>query len=371
MYFCQKPIFMIDPQIEKAVTYDKSFYSSDEVWESSKERIFVHSWQYLGRKNDLFTPSAKAVPVTLLPHYIDEPLLLTQSDDHRLVCLSNVCTHRAFILIHEATDSSKLVCKYHGRRFDLEGKMEFMPEFKEVEDFPRPCDHLHKLPLFEWKGFLFTALQPSLDISRIFSEINERLGFLDIKNWRYAPEYDKIYNVRAHWALYVDNFLEGFHIPFVHNTLGAMIDYGTYKTQCFDWHNLQIGYSRGDTPYFDLPEGHPDSGHKVTAWYYWIFPNFMLNVYPWGLQINVVLPYRKDFTKVLFYHYIGDEQLWESMQGENVADKTQREDEWVVEGVNRGIKSRFYRNGRFSPTREQGVHHFHQLLEKTMKPIVS
>ena len=358
---------MVHPDIKKAYTLDKSFYSDVSCWEESKEKVFAGSWQFLGHQRSLFSPSTRAVPLTLLPNFLDEPLVLTKPDDGQLLCMSNVCTHRAFILMHQPSESAKMVCKYHGRRFDLEGNVEFMPEFRDVEDFPKPCDHLHRLPVFDWNGFIFTSLRDEINIHQIFKSIDERLGFLDIRNWRYAPEYDKIYNMHAHWALYIDNFLEGFHIPFVHNTLGAMIDYGSYTTQCFDWFNLQIGYATGGTPYFELPKEHPDYGQKVTAWYYWIYPNFMLNVYPWGMQINVVMPHSPDFSKIYFYHYIADERLWASMQGEHVAEKTQREDEWVVEGVSRGIKSRFYTHGRFSPSREQGVHHFHGLLQKAMK----
>ncbi|MBT8311505.1 MAG: aromatic ring-hydroxylating dioxygenase subunit alpha, partial [Flavobacteriaceae bacterium] len=48
----------------------------------------------------------------------------------------------------------------------------------------------------------------------------------------------------------------------------------------------------------------------------------------------------------------------------SVLDKVELEDEEVVEGVQKGIQSRYYNTGRFSPTREQGVHHFHSLLSQ-------
>ena len=42
------------------------------------------------------------------------------------------------------------------------------------------------------------------------------------------------------------------------------------------------------------------------------------------------------------------------------------DDEAVVEAVQRGIRSRLYVRGRYSPTREQGVHHFHRLFAAAM-----
>ena len=49
------------------------------------------------------------------------------------------------------------------------------------------------------------------------------------------------------------------------------------------------------------------------------------------------------------------------MQG-SILDKVEKEDEEIVENVQKGVKSRFYKNGRFSPKMEMGVHHFHKLV---------
>ena len=53
----------------------------------------------------------------------------------------------------------------------------------------------------------------------------------------------KEYLVNAHWALYCDNYLEGFHIPFVHNDLNAQLDYGNYTSELYEDMALQIGYA--------------------------------------------------------------------------------------------------------------------------------
>ena len=356
----------IDSNIKKASTIPSSFYTESSFFESSKGDIFDKTWHWVGKKKEILPQGVNSYPFFLYDKFLAEPLVLIEENED-LRCLSNVCTHRAFLLCHHPAQLRNITCAYHGRRFGLDGQMQHMPEFKEAEDFPRPCDHLTSLPVKVWKDFIFTAIRPDFNFEIIANKLNERIGFLDMANYRYAPESDKIYHVNAHWALYVDNFLEGFHIPFVHDTLAGMIDYGSYVTECYDFLNLQIGFSKGDTPYFDLPEGHMDYGKKVTAYYYWIFPNLMLNVYPWGMQVNVVVPISSQSTKVYFYHYIADEDLWKTMEGEHVAEKTQREDEWVVEGVQKGLKSRFYDTGRFSPAREQGVHHFHSLIAQFMK----
>ena len=45
-------------------------------------------------------------------------------------------------------------------------------------------------------------------------------------------------------------------------------------------------------------------------------------------------------------------------------DKVEKEDEEVVENVQKGVSSRFYKCGRFSPSMEKGVHHFHTLISE-------
>ena len=91
----------------------------------------------------------------------------------------------------------------------------------------------------------------------------------------------------------------------------------------------------------------------------------MLNFYPWGLSINVITPINKNRTKVSFIQFMLDESKYDIGAG-GLIDKVEREDEFVVEGVNKGLKSRYYSTGRFSPTMEKGVHHFHSLLSKSI-----
>ena len=100
--------------------------------------------------------------------------------------------------------------------------------------------------------------------------------------------------------LYVDNYLEGFHIPFVHPELNQTLDYSGYSTEVFEGGVLQIGKaSEGDVK-FDLPETHPDFGQEIAAYYLWMFPNMMFNFYPWGLSLNIVIPVSSEETRVLY-----------------------------------------------------------------------
>ena len=356
--------FVVDQDITKASTLPSSFYKSNFIFDQIKEKVFLKSWQFVG-DDELVKLPRSAHPFVLLDRYLTEPMLLTKDEDGSIHCLSNVCTHRANLVVLGSGKLRKLTCMYHGRRFDLKGKFEHMPEFKEAQDFPRECDHLNKFPLLQWGPLLFAGLDPNFDFNEVFEIINKRLGFLPINDFRHDPSLSKDYLVHAHWALYCDNYLEGFHVPFVHEDLNKVLDYGSYTTEIYDHCNLQIGYSNDATETFDLPIDHVDYGKNVAAYYYWIFPNMMFNFYPWGLSINVVKPIGINRTKVSFISYVLDPEKLEQGAGQGL-DKVEREDEFVVENVQKGIHSSFYKAGRFSPKREKGVHHFHSLLAKFM-----
>jgi choline monooxygenase len=82
--------------------------------------------------------------------------------------------------------------------------------------------------------------------------------------------------------------------------------------------------------------------------------------------VNLVKPISANKTKVSFITYLHGENKFEGASS-NLMDKVEREDEFVVEGVHQGLNSRIYKSERFSPTREQGVHHFHRMMAERLK----
>ena len=149
----------------------------------------------------------------------------------------------------------------------------------------------------------------------------------------------------------------------MHKGLTQNLNYAEYDTEIFKYSNLQLGIGKGDGDCFDLPKNSQDYGKNIAAYYFWLFPNMMFNFYPWGLSINIVIPVSPEKTKVKFLSYVWDESKLNTGAGAEL-DKVEQEDEEIVEQVQRGVKSRFYDTGHFSPSMEKGVHHFHLLLSK-------
>lgn len=350
----------VDSDITRAYTPSSRVYHDGAIYACAKERIFARSWQLVGHVDDVRVPG-QVHPFTLLDGCLSEPMLLVRDRDDRLHCLSNVCTHRGMIVCEHGGVESALRCRYHGRRFGLDGAFQSMPEFEETKGFPTTRDDLPGVRLEQWGPFLFAGLDPVMSFDEWIGPVHDRVGWLPLDVYRFDPKRSRDYLVDANWALYCENYLEGFHIPFVHAGLNEALDYGAYRTELFAYASLQLGVSESGGEVFDQPESSPDAESSVAGYYFWLFPNLMLNFYPWGLSINIVRPLGVDRTRVSFQAYVHDESKLAQGAGAEL-DKVEREDEAIVELVQAGVRSRLYDRGRYSPKREQGTHHFHQLL---------
>jgi len=356
--------FEIDPDIRVARTLPARVYSDPDLFRAQRDRVFARTWQYAGH-DDLVKVAGQVYPFTLLPGTLDEPLVLTRDQNDRLHCLSNVCTHRGTLVVEGAGHEPQLRCRYHGRRFTLDGRFHSMPEFEGTKDFPSPADDLPRVGLGTWERFLMVSLAPAMTSEEAIAPMRARLAGLPFDALVYDAAGARDYLVNANWALYVDNYLEGFHIPYVHSSLSATLDYGGYAVELDRYLVLQLAIAKSDEAAFVLPRSHRDHGRPIAAYYFWIFPTTMFNVYPWGVSVNVVTPLAVERTRVSFLPFVWDEARREIGAGAGL-DRVEREDEAIVEAVQRGVRSRLYERGRYSATREGGVHHFHRLLAEFM-----
>jgi len=355
-------MFQIEPDIRRATTLPGTFYNDPAVLEAGKEAVFARSWQIVTGAEHIVQLPHDGLPFQFMDGFMEEPLLLLRDQANTLHCLSNVCTHRGNILVeHPGKLERGIVCGYHGRRFQLDGTFATMPQTEGMENFPCADDHLTRLPVQTWRQFVFTSLDPCIPFGAWTAGLERKVGFLPVADFRFSAARSRNYLVHANWALYCDNYLEGFHIPFIHKALAATLDWNAYRIELHEWGNCQVGIGKGGEEIFNLPPGHEDYGQAVSAYYFWLFPNIMFNFYPWGLSVNIVRPLQVNLTKVSFRTYVWDESKLGLGAGADI-DLVEREDEAVVEQVQIGTRSRFYKHGRFSPNMEQGVHQLHRLI---------
>src|SRR5438552_16678889 len=166
--------FGIDPDIRTAATLPARVYSDPALFELQRERVFARTWQYAGH-DYLVRVAGQVFPFTLLPGGLDEPLVLTRDGDDQLHCLSNVCTHRGTLVVEGAGHLSQLRCRYHGRRFTLDGRFHSMPEFEETKNFPSKADDLPRVELGKFERFLMVALAPAMGFDEVAAAMPARV----------------------------------------------------------------------------------------------------------------------------------------------------------------------------------------------------
>ena len=358
------PPVHVEPDIRHARTPDKALYLDETVWARVREQVFARAWHWLGPQPALEQPCSMQ-PVELLPGLLEEPLLLTRDAVGTLHALSNVCTHRARLLVESPCRAEHIRCGYHSRRFELDGRLRHMPGFEGACGFPSREDDLPRVALEFAAGHAFVSLDPHAPFAQWAGAALERLAWLPMADWAHEPARDRTWSFDAHWALYVENYLEGLHIPFVHPGLNAALDMSAYRYELAPHAVLQLALARPGEPALEPPPGHRDHGLRVAAYYWWLFPNLMLNVYPWGLSVNVVEPVSPAHTRVHFRSFVADRSLLGEGAG-GALDAVELEDEAAVRSVQRGLRSRLYAHGRYAPHHEQGTHHFHRLLANAL-----
>ncbi len=357
----------VDPAVARASTLPSSAYLDPTVFEQEKERIFGRTWQLVARADEL-ARVGDLKPATIL----DEPILITHGLDGTLRGFYNVCRHRAAQVVLSRGNRKSLQCPYHGWTYGLDGKLQVAREMEGTENFSKADVCLQPVRVDRWGPFIFANLDPQAPaLGEILGVIPDEVvaaGY-DVDRMEQVERRD--YVINCNWKVYVDNYLEGYHVPIAHPGLFKELDYDAYRVETFRYYSkqhapireLKPGEEIGrDRRYLRLP------GSEDNALYYWIFPNTMFNIYQDNMSSNVILPLGVDKTLTIFEWFFaqpGTGPGWESMQ-QTIAfsDEIQQEDIALCEMVQRGLKSRSYDRGRFSALRENGVYHFQALVKE-------
>jgi choline monooxygenase len=354
-------------ELPRASTLPARYYLEPAVLETEHERIFGRTWQLVARLDDLARPG-DFVPATIL----DEPIVITHGTTGELRGFYNVCRHRAGQVALAKGNRKSLQCRYHGWTYGLDGSLRACPEMEETEGFRKEDFGLLPVRVDRWGPFVFANLDdaapPLREVMGAIPAEVARAGY-DVEHMRLVERRE--YVIECNWKVYVDNYLEGYHLPIAHPGLFREIDYDAYRVETFRYYSKQHAPIRELKPGEELGRDRRfvrTADGEEDALYYWLFPNTMFNIYPDNMSSNLVLPLGVDRTLTIFEWFFaepGSGAGWESMQ-QTIAfsDEIQHEDIAICEQVQRGLRSRAYDTGRFSAKRENGVYHFQQLVRE-------
>ena len=363
----------VHEQIECAHTLASNFYTDPAIFEAEKERIFRRTWQLVGTLNTACgevggVRRTIADPETFFTtDVIGEPVVVVRDKQGTLRAFSNVCRHRAGPIAQGSGCKTVLRCGYHGWTYTLDGRLIGTPDVEGVEFFDRNTMGMFPLRLETWEQLIFVNFDANAEpLSAYLGKIPEQSRGFQFEGLQSVERRD--YVIDCNWKVYVDNYLEGYHIPIAHPGLMREIDYAQYRTDTYRYYSQQFAPIRAakaeDTgERFYAPT---NGGGLQEALYFWIFPNLMLNIYPDNLSTNLIVPLSHDKTLTIFewfFHDAQSEKVRERIQrAVAFSDEVQQEDIELCRSVQRGLNSATYDRGRYSVKRENGVHHFHMLL---------
>lgn len=340
--------------LARAETLPSAWYVESRFASLDRWGVLARTWQYVGHAGRVAEPG-----MVLSCRVAGHPVLVVR-DGETLRAFYNVCRHRGGPLVTGDCQTDRVLkCGYHGWTYRLDGRLRGVPAMDRVELFDHRAYGLVGLPVAIWEGLVFVALDPSVSpIDEVFAGIRERIAPVRLGDFAFA--HRTAYDVECNWKTYVDNYLEGYHVPMVHPELMKLYDFRQYETEVAESYSLQLSPFSGDANLYDDGSGR--------AWYYHLFPNFMLNILPGRLQTNLVVPTGPTTCRVEFEYFYADmaEADVRGLVREDAtfSDAVQREDISICEHVQRGLESPGYDRGRFSVRYEAGVWHFQRLVKR-------
>jgi len=347
--------YEFDERIERAATPPSRAYTDARALEEERRKVFGRTWQLAGRAEQVADAGQ-----FFTTNVADEPVLVVRDTDDVLRAFSNVCRHRAGPVAAGSGSCKTFRCGYHGWTYSTGGRLLGAPEFDGVEDWNKEDVCLPEFRVEEWGALVFVNLdRQAAPLAATLEDIHALTDGRDWSSMRLAAR--KEWYVDCNWKTYVDNYLEGYHIPIVHPALHRELDYARYRTETRRFFSIQHApLRRAASRIPAVVEGEP------AALYLWVFPNLMLNVYADNYSTNLVVPLGPERTLTIFEWYFRDPDSSEVQervrQTVEFSDEIQIEDMRICEAVQRNLRSRTYTRGRYSVRRENGVHHFHGLL---------
>lgn len=352
-----RPEWLAIEPLEQAHSLAAPLYRDPAVLALEQRAVFGASWQLAGPADALSGAG---------DHVVTElgatPAIFVRGDDGALRAFHNVCRHRGGPLAFEDGRGARaLHCKYHGWTYTLAGQLRSAPEMQAARDFDVKSICLPQARAAQWQGLVFGALSDGVPA---LEEVLDGIAGQARGTFARPLKFDRrvSYELDCNWKVYVDNYLEGYHVPHIHPALNKMLDYRSYATTLSKWHSLQ------HSPIEDAGNFYGQGG----AYYYFVYPNTMLNCLPGRLQTNRVLPLGVDRCRVDFdYYYPADAadaaEQQRRRQDQHFSDGVQAEDAAICAAVQKGLASGSYETGRLCPKREAGVKHFHDLLREAYR----
>src|SRR6266508_5860336 len=219
---CAVSEYVVDDRDMPRFRVNRKAMTDPEVFRLEQERIFDHSWLYIGheselrKKNDFKTRKVAG-----------RPLIFARDAQGEIRVWVNSCPHRGAMLCREPQGNARfLTCFYHGWSFSTAGEMVSMPGDESYgPDFERP-DLAAPPKVDSYRGFVFVSFDPDIvDLTTYLAGATEYLDLVCDQSevGMEILEGTHEYSVKANWKLLVENSIDGYHAVSTHQRYFEMV----------------------------------------------------------------------------------------------------------------------------------------------------
>jgi choline monooxygenase len=330
-------------------TLPARWYHDPKVYERERTAVFAREWLMIGRVRQLEAPGDY-----IAADLSGWNLFVVVGHDGELRAFHNVCRHRAGPLVDAGSGHCRsLVCQYHGWSYGLDGRLKRARDFGDAD---LPVDELGLLPVRvgSWRGLVFVNLDPGAPpLLESLAPFAAECGEFPMEQFHHS--HQAMHDVRANWKTYADNYMEGYHIPFVHPRLNKEVDAKRYRVKAGD------RFCSHSAPARD--------GSLTAGRWLWRFPNLAVNLYPDGMNVERFLPLGPSRTRIVYDYFFRDVSPAAHAANEEAVRLSLEvldEDRKICEAVQRNLESGAYDAGRLSPRHENGVAYFQSLIREAI-----
>jgi len=347
------------------------YFTDETIFQLERQRIFEDSWMCVGLSADAPLKGDLA-PVYAFGH----PLLMAH-DGTTLRVFHNVCSHRGSILVEAPVHGrARIVCPYHSWTYKLGGELVSTPHVggPDLHTCARVATErlgLTAVPSAQWAGHIFVNLSGKAPaFADWIRPVAERFGNIQWADLRRDAALARDLTAAANWKIIVENFVESYHLPWVHKTLNAVNPMQRHY-QILGGHSYLgqggTGYEAERIVGSALPRitGISDpSRYEALA----VFPNLILGPLADMTFSIVILPESAERTRErIEFFFVGEESLDERFaaarhtSAEFIAN-VNTEDLGIIEAVQRGRHSRAFTGGQFSQAQEATSLQFQKIV---------
>jgi choline monooxygenase len=311
-------------------------YQGEAALKAERQSILRSTWQFLGHASMLPEPGDYLADVVG-----GAPVVAVRKADGGLAAFHNVCRHRAGALVADGQGNcgEAFTCRYHGWRYALDGRLRAATDFGAAAGFDARQFGLFPVRLETWRGLVFVNLDPdAAPLARLIAPLEARWA-CDLSGFPLTER--RSHRIACNWKAYVENYLEGYHLPMVHPEFDEDVVVADY------WCEIE-----GEAVFSGAPAR--DASIYGGLWG-WLWPNLGINVYRHGYMMERMTAVGPQETRLDYFYFFDPARKAELAAMLEVSDRVTLQDVQVCEEVQRNLLAGIYQGGVLSPKHEQGV----------------